>query len=148
MPDAITTTNSSDHPLRIFAAIELSRTKWIVAIQVSGSDKVSLIELPSGDTARLLGVLEKAGQKAAGGETRPVEILTCYEAGYDGFWLHRFLEARGIRNWIVDFGQHPGQPSQAECQNRSDRRWRPLTGADGAAPGRTSRLQRRRRPDT
>jgi transposase len=102
MPGAITTIDSSDHPLRIFAAIELSRTKWIVAIQVSGSDKASLIEVPSGDTAWLLGILEKARQKIAGQELRPVEILTCYEAGYDGFWLHRFLEARGIRNWIID----------------------------------------------
>jgi hypothetical protein len=102
MPGAITTIDSSDHPLRIFAAIELSRTKWIVAIQVSGSDKASLIEVPSGDTACLLGILEKARQKIAGQELRPVEIHTCYEAGYDGFWLHRFLEARGIRNWIID----------------------------------------------
>lgn len=102
MPGAITTTDASDYPLRVFAAIELSRTKWIVAIQVSGSDKASLLEVPSGDTAHLLGILEKARQKVAGQEPRAVEIHTCYEAGYDGFWLHRFLEARGIRNWIID----------------------------------------------
>jgi transposase len=31
-----------------------------------------------------------------------VEIVSCYEAGYDGFWLHRLLEARGIRNYVID----------------------------------------------
>jgi transposase len=28
---------------------------------------------------------------------RPVEVISCYEAGYDGFWLHRLLEAHGFR---------------------------------------------------
>jgi transposase len=31
-----------------------------------------------------------------------VEIVSCYEAGYDGFWLHRLLEAHGIRNYVID----------------------------------------------
>jgi transposase len=26
----------------------------------------------------------------------------CYEAGYDGFWPHRLLEAHGIRNYVID----------------------------------------------
>ena len=29
-------------------------------------------------------------------------MISCYEAGYDGFWLHRLLEAHGIRNYVVD----------------------------------------------
>jgi len=33
---------------------------------------------------------------------RPVEVMSCYEAGYDGFWLHRQLEARGVRNYVID----------------------------------------------
>jgi transposase len=33
-------------------------------------------------------------------ETAPV--LSCYEAGREGFWLHRFLEAQGITNHVVD----------------------------------------------
>jgi transposase len=28
--------------------------------------------------------------------------VSCYEAGYDGFWLHRLLEAHGIRNYVID----------------------------------------------
>jgi len=31
-----------------------------------------------------------------------VEIVSCYEAGYDGFWLHRLLQAHGIRNCVID----------------------------------------------
>ena len=33
---------------------------------------------------------------------RPVEVVSCYEAGYDGFWLHRLLEAHGVRNYVID----------------------------------------------
>ena len=29
-------------------------------------------------------------------------MVSCYEAGYDGFWLHRKLEAHGIRNYVID----------------------------------------------
>jgi hypothetical protein len=31
-----------------------------------------------------------------------VQVVSCYEAGYDGFWLHRFLEARGIINHVLE----------------------------------------------
>ena len=33
---------------------------------------------------------------------RPVEVISCYEAGYDGFWLHRQLEAHGVRHHVID----------------------------------------------
>src|SRR5258708_2568830 len=33
---------------------------------------------------------------------RAVDVISCYEAGYDGFWLHRLLEAHGIRNYVID----------------------------------------------
>ena len=31
-----------------------------------------------------------------------MDVISCYEAGYDGFWLHRLLEAHGIRNYVID----------------------------------------------
>jgi transposase len=33
---------------------------------------------------------------------RAAEVISCYEAGRDGFWLHRFLEAIGHTNHVVD----------------------------------------------
>ena len=29
-------------------------------------------------------------------------VISCYEAGRDGFWLHRYLVAHGITNHVVD----------------------------------------------
>jgi transposase len=31
-----------------------------------------------------------------------VEVESCYEAGRDGFWLHRYLEGQGVKNLVVD----------------------------------------------
>jgi transposase len=31
-----------------------------------------------------------------------IEVISCYEAGYDGFWLHHLLEAHGVRNHVLD----------------------------------------------
>ena len=31
-----------------------------------------------------------------------VRVLSCYEAGRDGFWIHRYLESQGIENLVVD----------------------------------------------
>src|SRR6516162_8855672 len=33
---------------------------------------------------------------------RPVEMIACYEAGYDGFWLHRLLEGQGVPSLVID----------------------------------------------
>ena len=85
---------------KIFAAIELSHSKWVVAIHLLGSDKTSLFELPGGDVTRLIGLLERARQTLCASAV--VEIHTCYEAGYEGFWLHRKLMANGIQNQILD----------------------------------------------
>jgi transposase len=35
-------------------------------------------------------------------EGRAVAVMSCYEAGYEGFWLHRQLEAHGVRNYVID----------------------------------------------
>jgi transposase len=47
-------------------------------------------------------VKEVTKAKAAFGLAEDAEVVTCYEAGRDGFWLHRWLDARGIRNLVVD----------------------------------------------
>jgi transposase len=36
------------------------------------------------------------------GLARGGRVLSCYEAGRDGFWLHRFLETHGVENLVVD----------------------------------------------
>lgn len=87
---------------RIYCALELSSSKWVIAIRLPGSDKTSIYQLPGGDLEGLLTLLIRARSRSEKSGSTDVEICTCYEAGYDGFWLHRALEARGICNTVLD----------------------------------------------
>lgn len=89
---------SSVVPRRIFAAIELSKSTWMVALQLPTIDKVSLFRVAGGDIGALCALLDRARDRVGD----PVEVCTCYEAGYDGFWIDRALAARGIRNTVLD----------------------------------------------
>ena len=91
-----------DDPARCFVAIELSKKGWLVAVLTPLADKISLHKLPAGDGGALLALLGKVRRqvtRALGGE---VGFVSCYEAGYDGFWLHRLLQAHGIDNHVFD----------------------------------------------
>jgi transposase len=86
----------------IFLAIELSRTSWLVAVRRPLSDKVSLYKLAGGDSMGLFALIARLrgeSERALGG---PVEVASCYEAGYDGFWLHRSLAALGVASQVMD----------------------------------------------
>ena len=66
------------------------------------SDKISRHTLKAGDGKELLDLCERIRTRVARETNKRVEIVSCYEAGYDGFWLHRLLEAHGIRNYVID----------------------------------------------
>src|SRR6266851_5532038 len=59
-------------------------------------------QLPGCDENALLELIERIRARVKRETGRPVEMVSCYEAGYDGFWLHRFLVARGVRNCVID----------------------------------------------
>jgi len=86
----------------LFAAIELSKKIWLVALWSPVVDRVSLHRLPAGDAKALLACLERAKASAQEALGQEVEIMSCFEAGYDGFWLHRVLTSAGITNLVVD----------------------------------------------
>lgn len=87
---------------RIFVALELSNSKWVAAIRLPDGGTTSLYQLPGGDLEGLMTLLGRARSLAEQRGFAETEICSCYEAGYDGFWLHRALEARGVRNTVLD----------------------------------------------
>jgi transposase len=91
-----------DATARCLLAIELSKKSWIVAVNTPLSEKISRYTLKGCDWKGLLELIEKIRTRVARELNRPVEIISCYEAGYDGFWLHRLLEAHGVRNHVID----------------------------------------------
>ena len=91
-----------DGAVRCLLAIELSKKSWIVAVNTPLSDKVGRHTLRAGDWKGLLDSIARIRTRAVEALNRPVEVISCYEAGYDGFWLHRVLEAHGVRNYVID----------------------------------------------
>jgi transposase len=65
-----------------------------------GTRAASRYTADAGDTTALLACVARA--KARFGLAGPVVIRSCYEAGRDGFWLHRWLLKQGIENVVVD----------------------------------------------
>src|SRR5215467_2799610 len=91
-----------DGTVRCLMAIELSKKSWIVGVNVPGSEKISRYTLKGCDGKGLLELIEKIRTRVHRELKQPVEVICCYEAGYDGFWLHRLLEEHGVRNYVVD----------------------------------------------
>lgn len=85
----------------VYIVFELSKAKWQLGIMLPGAEKMSRYRIDGGDMAALSGLLSRVRAKAEQGG-KPVRMLSCYEAGLDGHWLHRWLTAGGIVNYEVD----------------------------------------------
>ena len=87
----------------IFIAIEMSRSKWMVAAHVPTTGKVGIYTVAWGDTVALFGLIDRLRARATGMlGIAEVPVLCCYEAGYEGFWLYRLLTAFGHRVLVID----------------------------------------------
>ncbi len=86
----------------LFVALELSRSTWLVALHSPLSDKVSQHRIEGGDVEGLLALIARKREQAQARLGRPIRVVSCFEAGYDGFWLHRWLCAHGIENRVLD----------------------------------------------
>ncbi len=92
----------------IYAALELSKNSWLLAIQVPGRDNPSLYPIRGGNAEGLMAKLDAARERVAKVTGQTPKVTLCYEAGYDGFWLARFLEQRGIDCLVMEPAS--GQP--------------------------------------
>ena len=95
-------TPTAEHCGTIYVAIELSRKTWLVTLHSPDRDRISRHQVAGGDHGELLRLIEKVRERAAGKLGSAPAVVSCYEAGYDGFWLHRLLTAAGIRNLVFD----------------------------------------------
>lgn len=86
----------------IHIAIELSVSSWLVAARLPGIDKSRLHRLDGGDTAGLLSLITNLRLRASAKSGEATDVACCFEAGRDGFWLHRLLAAQGIAAYVLE----------------------------------------------
>jgi transposase len=84
----------------LFMAFELSEKTWKLGFTTGHGQKPRERAVAARHQARLLQEIAQAKRRFGLPETAPV--VRCYEAGREGFWLHRFLQAQGITNQVVD----------------------------------------------
>jgi transposase len=83
---------------KLYLAFGLGNTKWKVAF--SDGEKVRFVSIVARGLKQLKEEIEKARKRFR--LLVGVRVLSCYEAGRDGFWLHRWLVSEGIENRVVD----------------------------------------------
>ena len=84
----------------LYVALELGWSTWKLAFTVGLGQKARLRSMPAGDVKRLEEEIGRAKERF--GLRRRARVVSCYEAGRDGFWLHRYLEACGVKSLVVD----------------------------------------------
>jgi transposase len=96
---ATTRPETSVNEPTLYVAFELGKKDWKLAMTSGFGVAPWLRSVASGDWRGVERALAQ-GRRRLGLAAGPV--VSCYEAGRDGFWIHRALAARGIRNRVVD----------------------------------------------
>lgn len=97
----------------LFVAVEMGWKKWKVGSTVGLGQKPRMKTIDAGDVKSFSSEMERAKKRF--GLDGSAEVVSCFEAGRDGFWLHRFLEAEGFANVVVD-------PASVSVNRRKRRR--------------------------
>lgn len=84
----------------LYLAFELSRKKWKLGFSDGKMPQIRQITMSAGDLKTCAEEIDKAKQRF--GLKGSVGVRSCYEAGREGFWLHRALTEMGIENMVVD----------------------------------------------
>lgn len=94
----------------LYIAFELGDRDWKLAF--SDGSRERLRKIDADEKEEIWEEIEKSKEHFGLGDD--LRVVSCYEAGRDGFWLHRYLESRGVENLVVD-------PSSIEVNRRKRR---------------------------
>jgi transposase len=81
-------------------SFELGEGTWKLTFSAGFGENVVRRKVTSRDREAVLHTI--TAMKDHFGLPSEVRVVSCYEAGREGFWLHRFLEAHGVENLVVD----------------------------------------------
>ena len=97
-----TTRKPNDTPVsvKLYLALELSEAEWKLGFTIGLGQAPRLRSTQARNLDGLKREIEQA--KVRFGLPKEAAVLSCYEAGRDGFWLHRYLESVAIHNLVVD----------------------------------------------
>ena len=94
------TASKSDHPVTVLLAFELGERTWKLGFTTGMGQRPRVRPVAAGAVGRVCEEIARAKRRLQLRADAPV--VSCYEAGRDGFWLHRYLVAQGVTNYVVD----------------------------------------------
>lgn len=97
----------------LYMAMELSAAKWKVGFTVGLGQKPRERTIDAGDVEGMSEAVARAKRRFRLAED--VRVVSCYEAGRDGFWIDRYLRGQGIENVVID-------PASVEGNRRRKKR--------------------------
>ena len=103
--------NNNTRESVLYMAMELSDKKWKLAFSEGSRERIRTIDADKKDDVWK----EISGSKKHFGLTEDAKVISCYEAGREGFWIHRYLESHGVENSVMD-------PASVEVERRKRRR--------------------------
>lgn len=86
----------------VYIAIELSTSVWLVGARLPGAAKSRMHRIDAGDTAALLALFDDLRARSNKATNQAADLICCFEAGRDGFWLHRLITANGVPTYVVE----------------------------------------------
>jgi transposase len=86
----------------LYVSFELGWNKWVLCFTTGPGVKIRERTIRGRDVAAVR--REIAWAKERLGLPATAAVCSCYEAGRDGFWVHRWLSAEGVNNLVVDAG--------------------------------------------
>src|SRR5215831_4494420 len=84
----------------LYLAFELGQQTWKLGFTIGVAQQPRERTLPAGALDTLQQEITRAKQRF--GLPEDARVVSCYEAGRDGFWLHRSLVAHGVQNHVID----------------------------------------------
>ena len=91
----------------LFVGFELSKSTWLIGLYAPElGSTISRHKIDGGDLEKAVMLIETTKKRLAE-RGKPVRVVSVYEAGYDGFWIHRALIAAGIENRVIDAASIP-----------------------------------------
>ena len=100
MMQTMTGNESSAATGYLLVAFELSERWWKVGFTTGMGHRVRTRRIAAGALASVAEAI--ADTKKMFGLAADARVISCYEAGREGFWLHRYLTGRGATNHVVD----------------------------------------------
>src|SRR4051795_1950375 len=97
----LTTSNGLDYERTLILAVEVSSRSWIVAAQVPGLQHKGVKQQLAPRADALMAAVEGYKRRAAAAGLAVDRVIVAYESGGSGFWLARWLRARGIEAYVI-----------------------------------------------